>query len=66
MMSMATMAADECRTSPEETKYRAWLDTVGALLRRYVAEGSDDEDALYDLYSDGCTPDEAVAELNAQ
>lgn len=66
MMNMATMAADECRPSAEETKYRAWLDKAGALLGRYVAEGSDDEDSLFDLYSDGCTPDEAVAELNAQ
>ncbi|WP_326430311.1 hypothetical protein VQ574_21550 (plasmid) [Stutzerimonas frequens] len=66
MINMATMAADECRPSAEETKFRAWLSKAGALLGQRVAEGSEDEDSLFSLYSDGCTPSEAVAELNAR
>lgn len=63
--NMHTMIAEECRTSPSEQAYRTWLNTAGKILGRYVVEGTQDEDDLYDLYADGCTPAEAVTEIVA-
>ena len=57
------------RTTPEQRQaaadYRAWLDQVGTLAGRYIANGSDDEDTLSDYYNEGCEPDEAAAVLRA-
>ena len=57
------------RTTPEQRKaaadYRTWLDQVGTLAGRYIANGSDDEDTLSDYYNEGCEPDEAAAVLRA-
>lgn len=66
MFNMATMAADECRAKYQERTWRRWADKAGQLLGRYVADGSDDEDFLHDLYLDGSSPDEAVTEMHAQ
>jgi hypothetical protein len=66
MFNMATMAADECRTDSQERTWRRWADKTGEKLGRDVADGSDDEDLLHDLYLDGCTPEEAVTEMVAQ
>jgi hypothetical protein len=66
MFNMATMAADECREDAQVLSFRKWADRAGRLLGHYVADGSDDESDLFDLYADGCTPSEAVIELRAQ
>jgi hypothetical protein len=66
MFNMATMAADECREDAQDLSFRKWANKAGKLLGRYVADGSDDENDLFDLYADGCTPSEAVTELRAQ
>ncbi|SEU10138.1 hypothetical protein [Pseudomonas graminis] len=66
MFNMATMAADECREDSQERTWRRWANKAGHILGRYVADGSDDEDFLHDLYLDGASPDEAVAERHAQ
>uniref|UniRef100_A0AAU6W4F1 Uncharacterized protein n=1 Tax=Pseudomonas phage Aurca01 TaxID=3138527 RepID=A0AAU6W4F1_9VIRU len=66
MFNMATMAADEFRANYQERIWRRWADKAGHILGRYVADGSDDEDFLHDLYLDGASPDEAVTEMHAQ
>ncbi|MBD1590312.1 hypothetical protein [Pseudomonas typographi] len=66
MFNMAMMAADECREDAQERTWRRWANKAGDILGRYVADGSDDEDFLHDLYLDGCTPAEAVTEMHAQ
>lgn len=66
MFNMTTMAADECREDAQEQTWRRWADKAGKLIGKYVADGSDEEDSLHDLYLDGCTPAEAVAEMLAQ
>jgi len=66
MFSMTTMAADECREDAQEQTWRRWADKAGKLIGKYVADGSDEENSLHDLYLDGCTPSEAVTEMRAQ
>lgn len=66
MFNMATMAADECREDAQHLSFRKWADKAGKLLGYYIADGSDDESDLFDLYADGCTPFVAVTELRAQ
>lgn len=66
MFNMATMAADECREDSSVLTYRNWLNRAGNLLGHYVEDGSQEESDLFDLYSDGCMPREAVTELRAQ
>lgn len=66
MFNMATMAADECREDSSALAYRDWLNRAGNVLGHYVAEGSQEESDLFDLYSDGGMPREAVTELRAQ
>lgn len=66
MFNMATMAADECRADAEERSYYRWIGKASDLLGHQVALGSQQESDLHDLYADGCTPDEAVTELQAQ
>jgi hypothetical protein len=60
MFNMATMAADECRESNQERVYGQWLKQVEKIAGHCV----DDSDA-FDLYADGCNPEDAAAELNA-
>ena len=66
MFNMATMAADECHEDSSGLDYRDWLNRAGNVLGHYVVEGSREESDLFDLYSDGCMPREAVTELLAQ
>jgi len=66
MYNMATMAADESRVDDAELVYCQWLSTVGKLLGHYIAEGSQEESDLFDLYAGTLTPEEAVEELKAQ
>ncbi|WP_409264692.1 hypothetical protein [Pseudomonas sp. KCJK9000] len=66
MFNMATMAADECRAGAEERTYYRWIDKASALLDHQVSLGSREESDLHDLYAEGCTPAEAVTELQAQ
>jgi len=65
MFNMATMAADECREDAEERHWHSWEASAAKILGRDLVDGSDD-DMLYDLYREGCTPAEAVTELLAQ
>jgi hypothetical protein len=66
MLNMATMAADECRQTPEENAYERWISDVEKVLERPVQLNSDEESDLFDLYSDKCSPQEAVDEIRAQ
>lgn len=65
MFNMATMAADECRTDKSERAYFRFIDKVSAILGRRIELGSADESDAGDLYSAGCTPAEAAAEMSA-
>jgi hypothetical protein len=65
MFNMATMAADECREDAQVLSFRKWADQAGKIIGHYVADGSDEESDLFDLFSDGCTPAEAAAEMQA-
>lgn len=65
MFNMATMAADECRTDASEIAYGRWISRLGAILGHFIADGSQEESDAFDLYSAGCTPAEAAAEMRA-
>uniref|UniRef100_A0AB39CEB8 Uncharacterized protein n=1 Tax=Pseudomonas phage HRDY3 TaxID=3236930 RepID=A0AB39CEB8_9VIRU len=53
----------ELGTDADDERYAQWLATVGKKLGRDIVQGSDLESDLFDYYSDGCQPDEAVAEV---
>mgnify|MGYP001761640946 CR=1 FL=1 len=61
MFNMASMAREECASDPEEIRYAKWLAEVNKLLDSEVYS----DDLAFDLYSDNCTPQEAVDEILA-
>ncbi|MBI6727339.1 hypothetical protein YA0089_27365 [Pseudomonas viridiflava] len=63
MFNMASMAREECAESPEDLAYSAWL---GKLIEILGSDVEVDPDGLaFDLYSDGCDPENAASELAA-
>lgn len=60
MINMATMARDECSISIEERAFEAWLFEVQNILSSEV-----NESAAFDLFTDGCSPDEAADEFRS-
>lgn len=59
-MNMATMAREECSTTDEERAFAAWRAEVENLICCEV-----DEDTALDFYLDGCTAEEAAAEISS-
>lgn len=55
----------ECGTDKAEQKWLAWLSACEKLVGHSLA-GIEANSDYFDLYSDGCAPDEAVTELLAQ
>lgn len=55
----------ECGTDKAEQKWLAWLSACEKLVGNSLADIKAHSD-YFDLYSDGCTPVEAVAEIRAQ
>lgn len=66
MFNMTTMAAQECRTDAGERAYHSWLNKLGTLQGRQIELGSQAESDAFDLFADGCSPEEAAEELEAQ
>lgn len=50
--------------SKSEKKWFKWLEQCEVIVGRSLADINDHSD-FYDLYCDGCTPQEATQELNA-
>lgn len=65
MATMATMAAEECRSDAADIAYTGWTKQLGEILGHFIVEGSDEDSDAFDYYADGCTPAEAAAELRA-
>lgn len=57
--------AYECGSTQEDTKWESWLGKCEAILGQSL-QHIDDHSDLFDYYSEGCTPSEAVAEAKAQ
>jgi len=55
----------EMATDPEDKRYSQWLAAVGKKLGRDIGIGSDLESDLFDYYSDGADPEDAVDEVRA-
>lgn len=66
MFNMTTMAAQECRTNAGERGYHTWLNKLGTIQGRPVEPGSKAESEAFDLFADGCSPEEAAEELEAR
>lgn len=63
--NMATMAADESRTNNSERAYFKFLMQVGDLMGKFIDLGTQEESDAFDLYSDGCSAQEAADEMKA-
>ncbi|MDU8351081.1 hypothetical protein RYA05_04125 [Pseudomonas syringae pv. actinidiae] len=63
MFNMASMAREECAESPEDLAYSAWLAKVTQILGSGTPV--DPDGLAFDLYSDGCNPEDAAAEIRA-
>lgn len=61
-MNMYEMLKSENSETQGEKDYNKWKRAVQHML----GSSDYDEDLMYDLYSDGCTPEDAVCEYYAQ
>lgn len=61
-MNMYEMLKSENSETQGEKDYNKWKRSVQHMLGSYDY----DEDLMYALYSDGCTPEDAVCEYYAQ
>ena len=55
----------ECGSTLEDTKWESWLERCEQIVG-YSLRHIDDHSDLFDYYSEGLTPVEAVAEAEAQ
>lgn len=55
----------ECGSTNEDTKWESWLGKC-ELIVGYSIQHIDDHSDLFDYFSEGLTPVEAVAEAEAQ
>lgn len=61
-MNMYQMCKEENEVTQGEKNYAKWKRSVEHML----GNAGFDEDLMYALYSDGCTPEDAVCEFYAQ
>lgn len=61
-MNMYEMCKDENAVTQAEKNYGKWKRSVEHML----GSSEYDEDLMYALYSDGCTPEDAVCEYYYQ
>jgi len=62
MFNMTAMAHAECAVFPEERLFAQWLKQLRGLLGMQISEN----DIAWDLFADGCTPEEAQSEVEAR
>lgn len=61
-MNMYEMLKSENEVTQGEKDYNKWKRSVESM----IGSSNYDEDFMYALYSDGCTPEDAVCEYYAQ
>lgn len=59
-MNMYEMCKEENKVTQEEKNYAKWKRSVENML----GTSTFDDDFMYALYSDGCTPEDAVCEYH--